>query len=44
MAPMLLSNICKLPHQHQEIILRIATKVCPELSTFGITLSLLLSC
>ncbi|KAF2291948.1 hypothetical protein GH714_042290 [Hevea brasiliensis] len=26
MAPMLLSNICKLPHQHQEIILRIATK------------------
>ncbi|XP_021604828.1 proteasome adapter and scaffold protein ECM29 isoform X2 [Manihot esculenta] len=30
MAPMLLSNICKLPHQHQEIILRIATKVIGE--------------
>ncbi|KAJ9146595.1 hypothetical protein P3X46_028837 [Hevea brasiliensis] len=30
MAPMLLSNICKLPHQHQEIILRIATKVFGE--------------
>eukprot|EP00257_Ricinus_communis_P019881 XP_015578984.1 proteasome adapter and scaffold protein ECM29 [Ricinus communis] len=30
MAPMLVANICKVPHQHQEIILRIATKVIGE--------------
>ncbi|KDP43192.1 hypothetical protein JCGZ_22744 [Jatropha curcas] len=30
MAPMLVSNISKLPHQHQEIIMRIATKVIGE--------------
>ncbi|KAK9274184.1 hypothetical protein L1049_018998 [Liquidambar formosana] len=30
MAPMLVANISKLPHQHQEIILRIAIKVIGE--------------
>ncbi|WCJ20554.1 Proteasome adapter and scaffold protein ECM29 [Euphorbia peplus] len=37
MAPMLVASICKLPHQHQEIILRIAVKVIGECHAGGIS-------
>ena len=35
MSPMVLANISKLPSQHQDIILRIVTKVNYSLDTFG---------
>ncbi|XP_065879858.1 uncharacterized protein [Euphorbia lathyris] len=37
MAPMLVASICKLPHQHQEIILRITAKVIGECHAGGIS-------
>ncbi|KAF7852405.1 hypothetical protein BT93_L0950 [Corymbia citriodora subsp. variegata] len=37
MAPMLAANVSKLPHQHQEIVLRIAAKVIGECHSTGVS-------